>query len=273
MHTTSFQIRKTIAFLTVLGGAWCGGASAVADIVDFGHWTMIEDPADPLLEAQVDSASQATLRLLDGTIGFGRDIGYASLNGLNETTSTQGYYFRTDADFRIAVDYQINFSAASGGMSIGLGIGEDILGTDSAGIALLTQNGNPATYLAAARVDDADVDNTFLAETALDTGRFLVDYQAATGDVMVGISVDGDDVAEEWVTYSNLQDSWDDEGLLVSFFARGDNGLTNWGGGTADAIFTDFHVITGSATAVPEPSTVCIVAMLAGGIALRRRRQ
>lgn len=268
-------------WLIVPAFGWCLALAGITgecslsygDIENFQDWTEIQDPPNGNLTAEVNSASQVTFHALGGPIPAGTDIGFASLNGYDVTTSTSGWYFDPTQDFSIAIDYSLTFDSASGGFSIGMGIGEDIAGTDSAGILLATQNGTPLSYAAAGRVDDADSGTTLLGLAAQDAARFIVDYTAATGTISLGVSLDGDDVTEGSVDFVGFQDQWDDEGILVSFFARGDNGIFNWSSGTADAVFSDFHVISGSPTAVPEPHSFAVLSLVTAGlISLRRKR-
>lgn len=243
-----------------------------ADIVDFDDWTEIQDPAHPNLVAERNSSAQVTLKALGGPIPAGHDIGFASINGFDVATASDGWYFQHDQDFSIAIDYDLSFVGADGGFSIGFGIGEDIAGMDSAGIVLATQDGGLVSYAAGSRVGDTDNGTTLLGLTPENAARFLVQYEAATGTIGLGVSLDGDDVAEELVELDGLQDLWDDQGLLVSFFARSDNSLFSWQDGTAEAVFSDFRVISGAVTAVPEPGSAWALALVSLGLLARRRR-
>ena len=59
-------------------------------------------------------------------------------------------------DFSVAVDFDLSFASASGGFSIGMGIGEDSDGTDSAGLILASLNGALLPFAGAARINDVN---------------------------------------------------------------------------------------------------------------------
>lgn len=239
---------------TLMAGA-CLPVSACADIVNFNEWTLVEDPPHQNFTNSVDSSSQITLSAIAGPIPSGTDIGYQSVNGSDVANSISGWAFDPAFDFAVAVDFNLSFGSPTGGFSIGMGIGEDSDGTDSAGVILASLNGGFLTFVGAARANDVTQPPVPIGVAGQANGRFIVSYDAASGDVILGVSTNGDDTPEGIGTFDGIQDTWDDESLLVSFFARGDNGLVSWSSGTADAVFTNFHVTSGTPFAVPEPST------------------
>jgi hypothetical protein len=250
-------------------------AWACADIMDFGEWTLVEDPPHPNFTSSVDSSSQITLSATTGPIPSGTDIGYQTVNGTDVANSTSGWAFDPAFDFSVAADFNLAFGSPTGGFSLGMGIGEDRDGTDSAGAILLRQNSGVLTFSGAARANDIPQSPVTILVAGQTTGRFLVSCDAASGDVMLGVSTDGDNTPEGTGTFSGIQNSWGDEALLVSLFARGDNGVDNWSSGTADALFTNFHVTSGTPSAVPEPSSFVMTSLaLVGlvGYGFRRRR-
>ena len=207
-----------------------------------------------------------------GPIASTTDIGYQSVNAADVASSTCGWAFDPGSDFSVAVDFDLTFGDPDGGFSIGFGIGEDSAGTDSAGVALLTNDGSPlplifpiAPFIGAARDNDSLSTLSPINLTGQLNGRFIVAYDESSGDVTVGVSTNGDDETEEDAILSGIQNSWDDDPLLVSFFARGGNGAASWQSGTADTIFSNFRVISGApfavgnSCAVPEPTSFAII--------------
>lgn len=254
-------------------------ASAHAGIIDLSQWTLVQDPPHPKLTSSIDSSTQITLRATGGPIPSGTDIGYQSVNGFDVGSSTSGWAFDPGFSFSVALDFNLSFASPVGGFTIGMGIGEDRDGTDSAGVALTSQNGTLSPFFGAARVNDVTQAPVFTGVPGQATGRFIVSYDAATGDVAVGVSTNGDDLPEGSGVFSHIQNSWDNELLLVSFFARGDNGFFGWTSGTADAAFSNFHVISGVPTSlaptsvVPEPSTLLLLGSGAIAMFVRGRRR
>ena len=242
--------------------------AARADIIDFNHWTLVEDPPHANFTSSVDSPSQITLSATGGPIPHATDIGYQSVNGNTPATSTSGHAFDPSTDFSVAVDFSLGFSSPVGGLGIGFGIGEDTSGENAAGVALLTVDGSPFGFFgAAARINDVTQPLQVISVVAQNTGRLIASYQSATGDITLGVSTNGDDTPEGTKTFGSIQNSWNGGLLLTSFFLRSDNTLgTAWTSGTADAIFSNFHVISGTPLAVPEPSTFILAALAMLGL-------
>ena len=256
--------------------------SASAQITDLTNWTLIEDPPNTLMNASVTPGA-ATLTAGNGTIPIATDIGYASINGEDVANSTAGFYFDPGSDFVAAVDYDLSFAdtpQAAGGLAVGVGLGEDIDGTDSAGFTALIQKTGANTLgslVTAARTDNDSAGETILSFTPIATGSMFVAYAANTGSVtasfspLPGINTPGSGAAA--TTFIGLQNNWDDEGLILSFFLRSQNlsGNPTWTAGDATAVFSNLRVISGTPVAVPEPTSAAILLASSAGLMLRRR--
>lgn len=238
--------------------------SATAEITDFSSWTLVEDPPNAQLTF-TRSATMITLSALDGAIPSGTDIGFQTVNGATPAQSTQGNFFSPDSDFTIAIDYDWAFgNDASGFLGLGFGIGEDVDGMNSAGVAMITSDGSAfMRFGGAARVADQDQLPIVLDPSTL-SGSMFVEYEASSGDVTVGASpVMGAAAPTTFGTFLGIQNNWGGTDLLASFFVRSDGPTpgSGWSGGTADAVFSNFRVLNGTATSVPEPSTWVMLAL------------
>ncbi|WP_372896941.1 hypothetical protein [Stieleria sp.] len=258
------------------------GVIAQADVTDFGTWSLVEDPAHPGFSATALGTS-ATLSAGDVAIPAGTDIGYQSVNGSTPQTSTSGFYFSPDADFSLAIDYAWTFSnSPSGFLGLGFGIGEDGDGMNSAGVTMGTSDGAPfLSFVGAARVNDVDQSAVPLGGNPLPPpssalGTLFVAYQASSGDVIVGAATGlGATAPTLSHTYAGIQNQWSGDGLMPSFFIRSDDPptLNAWGGGNADAMFSNFRVLNGNPIAIPEPSAAVATLMLTPLLISRRTRR
>lgn len=266
------------SFGLLLLGLFLQARDADAAITDFSTWTLIQDPADPNFVG-ASTATDANLSAIGGPISRGTDIGFASIDAATVAGSTSGYFFRPESDFQIAVDYSLAFSNSPvGSLGLGFGIGEDASGANSAGVSFLTQDGAPIlTFGGAARVGDVNQTPKLLALAPELSGSLFIGYEAATGDITVGAaSSAGASSPTVTGTFEGLQNQWNDADLLASFFIRSDGLVpgSQWNGGNADAVFSNFRVIQGTATAIPEPAAVCfLTATLSLLIAWRRRKR
>lgn len=258
--------------LLLLTFAMAASLASAATIEDFTQWTLIEDPAHPNFSASVDSPTQVTLSSVDD-VPNATDIGFASVNGQDVATSSAGFAFDPSAPFSVAVDFDFSAVSSVGGSGIGFGIGEDIDGTDSAGIALAAVNGQPLAFSGASRVNDIDQGLELINVVAFARGRFFVDYTPA-GAITVGVNATpGAAAPSVTAALEGLQAQWDGEMLLASFFLRSQAaspipGITS---GAIDAVFSNFEVLSGAAISIPEPSAVALAWV--AGVALRTRRQ
>ena len=88
-----------IAFLLL-----ASGLVARAAVIDFSTWTPVADPAHPGFSSSVSvDGSSATLSAADLAIPAGTDIGFQSVDGSRPATSSNGFFFRPDEDFSLAI--------------------------------------------------------------------------------------------------------------------------------------------------------------------------
>ncbi len=247
-------------------------------ITDLTTWTQIQDPPNPNFTSSA-TVSQATLLAGNGAIPSGTDIGYKSVNGLTPALSTAGHAFDPSSSFAVAVDLNMTFAnAPSGALAIGFGIGEDGDGANSAGAVMFTSNGSPQFFFgAAARVNDVNQPSGVIPVAASLSGTLFASYDATSGNVTLGATPAMSAAAPTGTAlYPAIQNSWAGGDLLTSFFLRSDATLgPAWQGGNAQAVFSNFRVLSGSPIAiVPEPSGLAIVLVsLVAAASLRRRRR
>ena len=270
-----------VALVAVLGTQ-----TLAASITDLTMWTLLEDPPHPGMTALVSSPTSARLNT-DGPVPSGTDIGYASVNGADVASSTSGYYFDPASDFAVAIDFDLLTRSTTGAGGIGFGIGEDTNGTDSAGVGLGFIDGVPISFSTAGRVGNAN-QPLQLFSTAPDAsvsaggaimeadGRIFVEYEASSGDVIVGVSTTpGSATPDETKTLTGIGAQWDDEPLLVSFFSRSQSVLIVPGiqSGLIRATFSNVTVLGGTPIpAVPEPTAALVAAFGVFGVLAVRRR-
>ena len=258
--------------LATIAALLFAGVASATSITNLTEWTLIEDPQDPGMSAMIDSPSQATLTAT-GSINPGVDIGYGTIDGMDVATSTSGFYFSPNEDFTVAIDYDISSLMSMGLGGIGLGIGEDVLGTDSAGIGIALQDGMWLAAAGAARDGNMDAGTEILLTTPALSGRLFVEYNSITGSVILGInSIQGSNVPGATATLNGVQNLWDDQGLLASFFLRSEGAfnLTGLSSGTLTAVFSNFEVLEGTPIVIPEPSAAMLALLAASGASLRR---
>ncbi len=239
-----------------------GSVASAASITDLTQWTQIEDPPHPNVFTVNRTPNEISLRA-EGAVPSGTDIGYASVDGQQVAGSTDGYYFDPSSDFAVAIDFDLTSTGSMGAGGIGLGIGEDIDGKNSAGAALAFANGTPLLFASASRIDDTNQPIESIV-AGFGRGRLFVDYEAASGDVTLGVNATpGSPTWANFVTLNAIQNQWNDEPLLVSFFLRSQAAslFTGLSSGQVDAVFSNFEVLSGSPIGVPEPSTAILATL------------
>ena len=244
-----------------------------AAIEDFNTWTLVQDPAHAGMTSSVDNAAQVTLTA-DGAVPGGTDIGYQSINGNTVTSSSAGYYFSIAQDFHIAVDFSVSPAASMGLAGLGFGIGEDGAGENSAGPGLAIFNSIPLSFAGASRINDVTQLPVVFGPSATNSGRFFVRYDSVMGDIVFGVNTTpGSAAPSDTGTFAGLQNSWNDDNLLVSFFLRSDSTVP-LSAGTIDAVFSNFEVLAGTPVSiVPLPGGVWLLGSALGLISgLRRKR-
>ncbi len=264
-------MKNQLTFLLVIAGlvSYVAPNTSQAAINDLTEWTLVEDPAHPGMSASATFAS-ATLTAT-GSVPNLTDIGYGSVNGADVASSTQGYYFSTDEDFCVSIDFDFSeISTATGNGGFGFGIGEDVDGENIAGVAAAIQNGAIAGYSATSRTNNISSIPVPIGGIGISEGTMIVEYQSVTGTIVanmeynMGASMIGTSLV-------GVQNGWANESLLVSFFLRSDSTLGSpLTSGTVETVFSNFQVLCGTAVAIPEPTS--IVLLLLGIPATIRRR-
>jgi hypothetical protein len=269
MHRLTRTKLLALIFMTAIAQ----GQIARGAITDFTSWTLVQDPANANFTSSV-SATQATLLAGNGAIPAATDIGYQSVDGETPAGSSAGYAFDPANNFQVAIDFNISFSnTPTGGLAIGFGVGEDRDGMNSAGAVLLLNNGSPsAVFGAAARIDDQTQTPQAILVLGSLSGSLFASYDVASGNITLGASQTAGAAAPSGTTtFSGLQNSWNNGDLLTSFFLRSDNTLGQaWQSGNGQAVFSNFRVLSGSPTAVPEPTSLTFLCV--SGFALSRLR-
>lgn len=269
--------RRTLSLLFVV--VIClPGAARGSSITLFSMWSLVEDPPHAGMSASVDSDSQVTLEAT-GAISSGTDIGFASVNGGEVDDSTSGYYFSPESDFSIAVDFDVSFLNQMGAGAIGLGVGEETIGANSAGVALGFANNSPLSFATSGRIGNIDQDITGVPAAPATSGRFFVDYDGVSREFSVGVGAAGAAAPSHApVVASVLQSDWNDKPLLVSFFLRSQEIplllLSELTSGDVTAVFSNFEVLSGTPIQVPEPGALVatVLALVASRLSRRHAR-
>lgn len=252
-----------------------------ASFTNFTDWTSFDDPPNANFSSSSTSTS-ATFNAANGPIPTGTDIGFASIDENTAATSTQGFVFSTTSSFTLAVSYNLILNAAVGNIGLGFGIGEDVTGMNSAGVAFQSADtgfGRFNGVAGAARVNDVGIGGTPALASFVDAnGTMFLTYDGTNGNITLGWAdaVDSLSASVPDITFtgSTVSDNWNNEPLLVSIFMRSDaTGGSAWTSGTAEGVFSNLRVISGSPIVVPEPSSALLASLGLGFLALRRQRR
>lgn len=237
------------------------GSATAAIIDDFNDnatssmWSVVQDDPSKLW---VDEANGRLELRSAGSGSPSNDALYLS-NGVT------GFMLKTDANFRIDIDFSFTGYSGTGLIALDLGIGRDLAGTDSAAIAFARSSSLPGfgALGAAYRVNDVQTEVLITATSVL-TGSFIITYDSSADELKLGLD-DGNPAHA--ITLSNMvQGQWSASTVWVSFGGRG-NGLT-LGGGDA---YLDNLVVTGDSIPVPEPASASL--LLLGAVGLLRNRK
>ncbi|MDK9706769.1 MAG: PEP-CTERM sorting domain-containing protein [Desulforhopalus sp.] len=219
------------------------------------YWTLFEDSHSTLRLAEQNNRLEV---IANAPLSFSTDAIYLS-NGLN------GFQLSTDHDFSISIDYSYTGAAVLGSgffdaISLVLGVGRDLDGTDSAAIGVARTYFNTLNSVAAYRTDD---DQTIapIGFVQQSSGTMFVSYDAANDDLFLGL-MGGD----SFTLADTVIGKWNASSLWVSFGARG-NGATLVSG---NASLDNFQITEGDVNAVPEPATSTLF-LAAGAVCLWRR--
>lgn len=269
--------------LALIAGHVSAAIVSATEISDLREWSLVQDPivdgpAGVLAGSVAMDGTTVTLTAT-GEIPDFADIGYQSVDGQDVASSTTGFSFSPNEDFQVAIDFMLDFNQSVGGGAIGFGIGEDADGTDSAGAVLTFNDGAPSTALAAARANDIPVLTLPIVPILLlnpivlpNSGRMFIEYDSASGTVVAGLSTTMGATEPDFTSpIASVQNQWDDEELLVSFFLRSqpfvdgsDPSLTSGG---VTATFSNLQDLS-----IPEPSGAVLLALVSTS-ALSRRRE
>lgn len=278
------------------GSACAIAASASATITDLTTWQFYydNDPGPgPLQDATTGSAAPnlAQLSFLnDVDVPAGYDIGFSSINANTVAQATAGHYFSAAEDFSVSLDFSITLNNPNGLVALGFGIGEDRKGVNAAGIGLglPTFGDTLPAFQGAATNDDVAIGRDLTDSVAPSgtaptyAGTLSIDYDVdpLTNEFTITVGAAGINNSTTSFTSTGDLTAWAGDDLLVSFFLRSDTALTNigpfpltipaWTGTSAQASFSNL-TITGSATQVPEPSSLALLALSSLGIMRRRR--
>jgi len=218
------------------------------------QWTLLED-------------SPATLSLLEQNQQL-EVIANApptpDIDAIYLSNGTSGFKLSTAADFEISIDYSITDWVSLGGSSdlitLVLGVGRDLDGTDSAAIGVgLSGLGGALGYGAAYRIDDQQT--AAVLGLAPSSGNIYLSYNASGDDLTLGLNGSG-----SFTLLDTVVGIWNADSLLISFGARG-SGHTL---ATGHASLDNFIIEDGDVIPIPEPATATLL-LTAATLALRRR--
>jgi hypothetical protein len=252
---------QLICFATIFFGT--SSAFGISD--DFNdnlrgsYWSLLEDSHSTLRLVEQNNRLEV---IADHSLSAGTDAIYLS-NGSN------GFKVSTSEDFQLFIDYSYTGAASLGlgdAISLVLGVGRDLDGTDSAAIGVVL-GGLPGLTLrssvAAYRTDD-DQTTEFIG-AAPPSSTMFVAYDASEDTLLLGLTIGGYFTLDDTV-----KEKWKADSLWVSFGARGRGAALNSGNASLD----NFRLAAGDMYPVPEPSTMLLFGSgIVGLMAARRKKQ
>lgn len=255
LHRSLFTNLITVPiFICCFGGIAFGLSDNFNDNALGSYWTLLEDSHSTLSLVEQNNRLEV---IASSPSSLSTDAIYLS-NGLN------GFQISTSHDFLISIDYSYTGIAIPGSglfdaISLVLGVGRDLDGTDSAAIGVAPLFNTLYTG-AAFRTDD--VQTPAPIGSAPTSGTMFVSYDAETDDLLLGLMT----IGRSFKLEDTVVGKWNASSLWVSFGARG-NGYTLVSG---NASLDNFQITEGGVTPVPEPATSTLF-LAAGAICLWRR--
>lgn len=237
----------------------CSVSSAWAVTDDFSdnligpEWTLIEDsPTLSLVE------QNQRLEVIANAPPS------ANIDAIYLSNGSSGFRLSTQNDFLISINYNYIGYQSVGQLtdilSLVLGVGRDVDGTDSAAIGVGLSGLGVLGYGAAYRVNDGQTEVPIgVAPPA--SGTMQVSYDALGDDLTLAL-----DGVGSYTLMDTVAGIWNADALWVSFGARG-QGHTLASG---DAWLDSFEVVDGDVLPVPEPAMGML--LLAGAAFFRRKR-
>ena len=242
------------AWVVVISPAVFGQSDNFNDNAIGSQWTLLED-------------SPATLSLLEKNQRLeviASAPPTADIDAIYLSNGANGFELSTEDDFKISIDYSYTSFQALGGqldiLSLVLGVGRDLDGTDSAAIGVGLSGIGILGYAAAYRTDDNQTTEAlgFPAET----GNIYVSYDASADDLILGLTEGNSHLLDDTVV-----GIWNADSLMVSFGARGMGHTLVSGNASLD----NFLIESGTIITIPEPATATLL-LLAATLGLTRRR-
>jgi hypothetical protein len=248
---TSFVL---CAWVLVISTATFGQSDNFDDNSIGAQWTLIED-------------SPSTLSLLEQNQQLeviASAPPTADIDAIYLSNGASGFKLSATEDFKISIDYSYTGAQSLGAsldvISLVLGIGRDLNGTDSAAIGVGLTGFNILGYAAAYRINDQQNIVTLGIPPA--TGNIFVSYDASEDDLTLGLTGASSHLLDDTVV-----GLWSANSLLVSFGARGEGHTLVSGNASLD----NFLIESGTVLPIPEPATATLL-LFAAALGLSRRR-
>ncbi len=220
------------------------------------QWTLLED--DPATLNLIEQNQQLDI--------IANAPPTSDIDAIYLSNGTSGFKLSTAADFDISIDCSITDWVDLGGtleaITLVLGVGRDLDGTDSAAIGVGLSGLGALGYGAAYRIDDQQTYELIGALPPVPVSDTLyVSYDAGGDDLTLGLNNGG-----SYTLHDTVVGIWNADSVLVSFGARG-NGHTLAAG---DASLDNFIIEEGDVIPIPEPASAALL-LTAAALALRRK--